>query len=149
MSDIAQDLDRWLEHTLAPVKPSARRAMFREIAAYLQKSQADRIKAHKNPDGTSFEPRKKRQRKGRIRQRAMFGRIRSRKHLKRRSSEDHAEVGFTGRTAKIAMVHQFGRIARVADKGPLIRYAKRELLGFTAEDINQIQHIAEKHLAQS
>ena len=78
----------------------------------------------------------------------MFSKIRNRKNLKRRSSANHAEVGFIGRAAKIAMIHQEGEIAEVSPGGPLAKYAQRQLLGYTRQDMDEIEKLAAAHLSK-
>lgn len=141
-------INDWLNAALAPLGPAQRRFLFRDIARYLQKSQSDRIAAQKNPDGSAFEARKPRQKQKGIRQRAMFARIRTRKHFKYRSSANEAAVGFTGRIAEIAKVHQLGLVAEVEKGGPLVKYARRELLGLSDADMSAIETITNKHLTQ-
>lgn len=132
-------INQWLGSILAPLDPGQRRRFFRQLAVDLQRSQADRIKALQNPDGSPFEPRKPRKKKGSIRQRAMFAGLRKRKNLRRASSSDHAEVGFRGRAARIADVHQQGLINEVSPGGPLAKYAQRQLLGLSADDLSRIE----------
>jgi len=135
-------INQWLGNVLAPFSPGERRRFFRQLASDLQRSQADRIKAQQNPDGSPFQARQPRKRKKGIRQRAMFTRIRSRKNLRRASSADHAEAGFNSRMARIADVHQHGLVSEVSKGGPLAKYAQRQLLGLSATDIDRIEQSA-------
>lgn len=141
-----QTINDWLNAALAPLGPAQRHRLFRAIAQHLQKSQGQRIAAQQNPDGSAFEARKPRQKQKGIRQRAMFSRIRNRKHLKYRSSPTEAAVGFSGRIAQIANVHQHGLIAEVEKGGPLVKYAKRELLGLSDADLSAIETLVSQHL---
>ena len=70
----------------------------------------------------------------------MFERIRQAKHLKVQTDADQVAVGFLGRVARIARVHQQGLTDRVSRDGPSVRYERRQLLGFTAEDRSRIRH---------
>ena len=135
-------INQWLGGILAPLDSGQRRRFFRQLAVDLQRSQAERIKAQQNPDGSPFELRKPRKKKGAIRQRTMFASLRKRKTLRRASSSDHAEVGFRGRDARIADVHQQGLISEVSPGGPLAKYAQRQLLGLSGEDISDIEKSA-------
>ncbi|MEZ0150117.1 MAG: phage virion morphogenesis protein [Candidatus Reddybacter sp.] len=135
-------INQWLGSVLAPLNPGQRRRFFRQLASDLQRSQSDRIKAQQNPDGSAFQPRKPRQKKGAVRQRAMFARIRNRKNLRRASSAEHAEVGFNRRMGRIAEVHQHGLVSEVSKGGPLVKYAQRQLLGLSAADIDRIEQSA-------
>lgn len=141
------ELNSWLEGVLRPFGPAERRTMFREIVADLYRSQSSRIQAQQNPDGTHFEARRPRRGNKTIRERAMFSRLRNRKNLKSTSDANHAAVGFTGRTARIAEIHQGGLLAEVEPGGPLVRYARRELLGFTREDLSRIESTIASRLA--
>lgn len=64
----------------------------------------------------------------------MFAKLRTAKYLKTNATADAAVVAFTGRAARIARVHQYGLTDRVTPNGPRVRYARRELLGFSEED---------------
>ena len=48
-------------------------------------------------------------------------------------------IGFAGRVAFIARVHQYGLRDKVEKDGPTVKYDPRELLGFTAEEIDMIE----------
>ena len=56
-------------------------------------------------------------------------------------------VGFAGRIAFIARVHQFGLKDKVDRDGPTVKYASRELLGFTDEEIRMVETDVLNHLA--
>ena len=56
-------------------------------------------------------------------------------------------IGFMGRVASIARVHQFGLRDKVEKDGPTVKYASRELLGFTPEEINMIVNEVLQHLS--
>lgn len=135
-------LEDWVEPLLAKLGPAKRRELARVIARDLRRSQAKRIAAQLNPDGSRYVPRKPqlRDRAGSIR-RAMFGKIRQAKHLKASGSADEASVGFVGRVARIASVHQFGLTDRVEAGGALHAYPARRLLGIAAIDWANIQRV--------
>ncbi|STO65190.1 phage tail protein [Escherichia coli] len=84
----------------------------------------------RNPDGSSYEPRRvtARSKKGRIK-RQMFAKLRTTKYLKTAASADSASVQFEGKVQRIARVHHYGLRDRVSRKGPEVRYAERRLLG--------------------
>jgi phage virion morphogenesis protein len=65
----------------------------------------------------------------------MFAKLRTSKHLKVRAEATAATVEVSGRTARIAAVHQYGLLDRPQASGPEIRYPARELLGFSADDL--------------
>lgn len=131
MADDLTALEDWAAPLLAQLAPAERRRAARAIATALRKSQQQRIGQQQNPDGSAFEPRSK---KGRIKRGAMFAKLRRPKYLKARGDGDTATVEFTDRAAAIAAVHQYGRTDRVSNRGPLVRYPRRVLLGFSAAD---------------
>lgn len=136
-TDPLAPLEPWMKDLLRAAGPSARRRLADRIAKDLQASQRERIAAQLNPDGSAFARRKHvlRTKTGRIKRRqAMFAKLRTARYLKARATADKAEVGYTSRAAAIARVHQLGLRDRPQFPGPLVRYRKRELLGFTAED---------------
>ncbi|MEX3614286.1 MAG: phage virion morphogenesis protein [Burkholderia gladioli] len=139
MNDDLQHLEQWAADLLDKVSPAQRRKLALGIARQIRQSQAKRIAAQTNPDGTPYAPRKRgaskrpgaRSRAGRIRRQAMFMKLRTAKWLTVSASIDGAEIGFTGRVAQIAAVHQEGERAPVAPNGPEYRYPRRVLLGLT------------------
>lgn len=139
--DDLQQLDAWLAPLLAQLAPTKRRALARDIARDLRRGQQQRIAAQQAPDGSAFEPRKPRlkDRAGQIRRRAMFSKIRQAKHLKAQGTADEASVGFSGRVARIASVHQLGLRDRVQPGGTEYTYPKRQLLGFTPDEIDGLR----------
>ena len=78
----------------------------------------------------------------------MFAKIKQAKHLRLNTTGDLVEVGFVGRVARIARVHQDGLADDVSPGGPRIRYERRQLLGFTAEDRERIVAALLDHLAK-
>lgn len=149
MSDFGLLNDR-LDGLLASVEPSARRQLARAIATRLRASQAQRIAAQQNPDGTAFEPRRPRLRdnKGRVR-RQMFGKLRTTRWLKTEASPGSAVVTFAAGVQHIARVHQYGLRDRVNPGRRLeVQYPARRLLGFTQADISDIEDAVLGHLAR-
>ncbi|BFU60767.1 MULTISPECIES: phage virion morphogenesis protein [Rodentibacter] len=129
---------------IANLSPQARRQLARKIGQSLRKSQSARIARQQNPDGTAFEARKPRKnfgkKQGRIKRKAMFAKLRTARHLKVRSNGNEVSVGFNGSSAAIAAVHQYGLSGTVdRKKGIKTKYAQRELLGFTNEDLEEIE----------
>lgn len=142
MADIEQieaELAAWLKPYLHGASAVGRRTFARAVARYLYKSQSNRIRDQRNPDGTPFEARKK----GR---KAMFEKIRKRPNLLSRYSENEVWVGFRGRIGRIANVHQHGLTAAPGPGQAKVRYEKRELLGYTKADIEKIKDLAESLL---
>ncbi|WP_275098069.1 phage virion morphogenesis protein [Sedimenticola hydrogenitrophicus] len=149
MSDDLTALENWVQPLLDQLTPAARRRLLRQLAVQLRAGQQARIDRQQNPDGTPFEPRKERstRKRGRIRRQAkMFRKLRQARHLKIRTTASQVAVGYSGKTARIALVHQEGKLDRVSPGGPLYQYARRILLGFTADDRDAITETALSHL---
>ncbi|RAY88686.1 phage virion morphogenesis protein [Enterobacter cloacae] len=132
--DDLQRVDDWLAALLANLEAAARNRMMRQLAQELRRSQQQNIRLQRNPDGTTFEPRRvtARSKKGRIK-RQMFAKLRTTKYLKTAASADSASVQFDGKVQRIARVHHYGLRDRVSRKGPAVRYAERRLLGVNDE----------------
>ncbi|HED3076186.1 TPA: phage virion morphogenesis protein [Citrobacter amalonaticus] len=130
--DNLHKVDEWLAALLANLEPAARQRMMRELAQELRRNQQNNIRLQRNPDGTAFEARRvtARSKKGRIK-RQMFAKLRTTKYLKTAASADSASVEFAGQVQRIARVHHYGLRDRVSRKGQEVRYAERQLLGFS------------------
>ncbi|MCU6171495.1 phage virion morphogenesis protein [Enterobacter bugandensis] len=128
--DDLQRVDDWLAALLANLEPAARNRMMRQLAQELRRSQQQNIRLQRNPDGTTFEPRRvtARSKKGRIK-RQMFAKLRTTKYLKTTATADSASVQFDGKVQRIARVHHYGLRDRVRRNGPEARYPARRLLG--------------------
>lgn len=126
--DDLQRVDDWLAALLANLEPAARNRMMRQLA------QEQNIRLQRNPDGTTFEPRRvtARSKKGRIK-RQMFAKLRTTKYLKTAATADSASVQFDGKVQRIARVHHYGLRDRVRRNGPEARYPARRLLGVNDE----------------
>lgn len=134
------------------LSPQARRQLAHNIGQALRKSQQARIARQQNPDGTAFEPRKPQKqfgkKKGRIKRKAMFAKLRTAKYLKVRSNGNEVAVGFTESSSIIANIHQYGLIGTVNKKyGLKVRYAQRELLGFSKSDVELIENLIIEQLS--
>ncbi|MGU3680430.1 phage virion morphogenesis protein [Citrobacter portucalensis] len=132
--DDLQRVDDWLAALLANLEPAARNHMMRQLAQELRRSQQQNIRLQRNPDGTTFEPRRvtARSKKGRIK-RQMFAKLRTTKYLKTTATADSASVQFDGKVQRIARVHHYGLRDRVRRNGPEARYPARRLLGVNDE----------------
>ncbi len=82
-----QKVDDWLSALLANLEPAARSRMMRQLAQELRRTQQQNIRMQRNPDGSSYEPRRvtARSKKGRIK-RQMFAKLRTTKYLKTAAS---------------------------------------------------------------
>ncbi|MEG5786969.1 phage virion morphogenesis protein [Enterobacter bugandensis] len=135
MSEFKPFDDR-LNGLIAALSPAARRKLAGEIAKELRKSQQQRIKQQKAPDGSPYEARKSqplRAKTGRIK-RAMFQKLRTSWYMKATGRENSAVVEFTGKVQRIAQVHQYGLKDRPNSSSEDVQYPKRQLLGFSMED---------------
>lgn len=143
-------MEDWAGPLLRKLEPSARVKLARIVAQQLRRSQQQRIQAQRDPEGTTFAPRrahKLREKQGRVKKKAkMFQKLRTSRHLKAQGSAQGLSVGFTGRVARIARVHQYGLRDRVAPRSPTAQYEKRELLGFTHADQEQLKDLVLAHL---
>ena len=152
MSDGIEQVKLAFTDLLKNISKPRRRLLYQQIGRELARNQRRRIKAQQNPDGTLFEPRKKRKqfgkKKGRVKRKAMFAKLRTARHLKVRSNGNEVSVGFNGSSAAIAAVHQYGLTARPSkEKNFKVQYAQRELLGFTEDDIEMIERFVLRAIA--
>ncbi len=124
---------------LTHLSPVGRKKAMREIMTFLRKSNRQRIKANKAPDGSNFAPRKNKKGK-------MFKKIG--KSIKLNVTENSGEIGFYGRASEVASNHQFGKRIKYknGDKTGYFDLAKRELLGLSDNDKRTVSDIIIKHL---
>ena len=150
MTNKLEALETWASGLLEQLQPAARNQLARSIAQDLRRSQQKRVLMQQNPDGSKFAPRKKRDlrgKQGRIRRKVeMFKKLRTATYMKARGDSDAAIVSFTGRIARIARVHQLGLKDRAERDAPEVRYERREVLGFTDEDLDRIRDGLLAHL---
>lgn len=148
MSDL-RAIEDWAGALLAKIEPKERRKINQTIARELRRSQQQRIKSQRNPDGSAYAPRKKplqRTKKGRIKQKVMFHRLSMAARLKMNSTANAVGIAFMSRNARIARVHQYGLHDSPGGKSPRVKYDKRELLGFTDKDLDMIRDRLIDHL---
>mgnify|MGYP000152409167 FL=1 len=134
------------------LSPQARRQLARNIGQALRKNQQARIARQENPDGTAFEQRKPRKefgkKKGRIKRKTMFAKLRTARYFKIQSNANEVSVGFNGLSAMIAKVHQYGLMSSPSKaKDFKVRYAQRELLGFSQSDLDIIEDLVIEQLS--
>lgn len=146
MADL-EALTDYLGSMLSQLSDAERRKLEMNIARKLRASQKKRITRQQNPDGSAYVPRKNRLRdkKNKIKNK-MFNVIKNAKYMRMERTPQGVAVGFAGRIAFIARVHQFGLKDKVDRDGPTVKYASRELLGFTAEEIQMIEIDVLNHL---
>ena len=153
MSDGIEQVKLAFTDLLKNISKPRRRLLYQQIGRELAKNQRRRIKAQQNPDGSPFELRKKRKqfskKKGRIKNQLMFKKIVSPSHLKLRYEQEGISLGFYGGDAAIANVHQYGLYSSPSKyKDFKVKYAQRELLGFSEEDIEMIERFVIKAIAE-
>ncbi|WP_295514932.1 phage virion morphogenesis protein [uncultured Pseudomonas sp.] len=140
MADL-EALETWLSPLLQKLDARGRAQLARKAAQQLRRSQQQRIRAQLNPDGSPYAPRKPRDlrgKRGRIKRR-MFEKINLARYLKAKGTPQQAVTGFVGRVSRIAQVHQRGLRDRAERGAPEVRYERRELLGLTEQDLQQLR----------
>ncbi|EOI3377310.1 phage virion morphogenesis protein [Enterobacter hormaechei] len=140
MSEFKPFDDR-LNGLITALSPASRRKLAGEIAKELRKSQQQRIKQQKAPDGSPYQARKRqplRAKTGRIK-RAMFQKLRTSRYMKATGRENSAVVEFTGKVQRIARVHQYGLKDRPNANAKDVQYDERQLLGFSQKDLKHIE----------
>ena len=150
---MANDLDAlegWAGVLLGKLEPAARSKLARTLAQKLRRSQQQRVKQQRNPDGSPYAARKPRDlkgKKGRIKHQAkMFLKMPRASYLKAKGDGQSITVGFTGRVARIARVHQYGLKDRAEANAPEVKYKQRQVLGLTEFDLDLIRDGLLAHL---
>lgn len=149
MSDF-KPFDDKLAGLLSSLSPAGRRKLAGDIAKELRKSQQQRIKQQKAPDGSPYQARKRqplRAKTGRIK-RAMFQKLRASRYMKATGRENSAVVEFTGKVQRIARVHQYGLKDRPNPHAKDVQYPERQLLGLSREDKQLVKTLIIKHLSR-
>ncbi len=145
------DLELLAEHLgnmLSQLSDAELRKLEMSIARKLRASQKARITKQQNPDSSKYVPRKTRLRdkKNKIKNK-MFNVIKSAKYMRIERNAQGVAVGFAGRVSFIDRVHQFGLRDKVEKDGPTVKYASRELLGFTEQEIKMIETEVMNHIS--
>lgn len=149
MTDDIDALAGWVEPLLRKMEPAERRKLMKTVSRDLRKANQERMKQQEGPDGQNWEPRKKRNlrgKKGSIRKKAMFTKLRTAKYLKIRTTPDAAGLAFAGLAGRIAAIHQYGLRAKVDKNGPVYNYPARQLLGFGRDDLELIANRVLEHI---
>ncbi|MBC3774723.1 phage virion morphogenesis protein [Pseudomonas sp. SWRI99] len=149
MSDDLQALETWAAALIAKLSEGERRKLLGAVARDLRRSQSKRITTQRNPDGSTFAPRKPkdlRGKKGRIKG-TMFGKLKTARYLRTESTANGMSVGFVGRVSRIARVHQYGLKDRPERGQADVKYEKRQLLGFSGDELENIRNLLIDHLA--
>lgn len=145
-----QALAEWLNPLLHKLDAAERKKLLGSIARLARQKNQQRIRAQISPDGMRFAPRKAAPQKKSLRQTgfikrgAMFSKMRLNKFIAQQSTSNEAAVFWRGRTGRIAEMHHYGRRETIA--GINYHYPARELLGFSAQDIDAILDSVFSHL---
>lgn len=134
---------------IGALSPASRHKLAAEIAKELRRSQQQRIKQQKAPDGTPYQARKRqplRAKKGRIK-RTMFQKLRTSRYMKASGRNDAAVVEFTGKVQRIAQIHQYGLKDRPNPYAQDVQYPERQLLGVGISEIRMIKNICISYLS--
>jgi len=155
--DDLEAFENWADPLLARLTPAARRKVAMDIGRALRRSQQKRIAAQQEPDGSAFEPRKPRRKKGdrprakagRVKRKAkaMFAKLRTAKMMTIERDADGISIGWSKRVARIARVHQEGRSSQVAPGGVMYKYPVRQVLGLSQSDRDMIRDMLTDSLA--
>lgn len=139
--------DNQLAGLIGALSPASRRRLASDIAKELRRSQQQRIKQQKAPDGTPYQARKRqplRAKKGRIK-RAMFQKLRTNRYMKASGRNDTAVVEFTRKVQRIAQIHQLGLKDRPNPHAQDVQYPERQLLGFRLDDKYLVERVIIEH----
>lgn len=149
MADDLSALEDWAGALLNRLQPAQRRKLNQTIARDLRRSHQQRIGAQRNPDGTPYAPRKPREqlraKQGRVK-RKMFTKLRQARYLKLQSDASSIVIGFLVRTSRLARIHQYGLRDRPGRNAADVQYARRQLLGFTPQELETIRDQLLDHL---
>ncbi|WP_220708600.1 phage virion morphogenesis protein [Citrobacter freundii] len=143
-----KSFDDKLAGLIGALSPASRRRLASDIAKELRRSQQQRIKQQKAPDGTPYQARKRqplRAKKGRIK-RTMFQKLRTSRYMKASGRNDAAVVEFTGKVQRIARVHQLGLKDRPNPHSRDVQYSERQLLGFSQAERNLVEGLTMVYL---
>ncbi|MEQ9875950.1 phage virion morphogenesis protein [Pectobacterium brasiliense] len=142
--------DDKLAGLLASLSASGRRKLAGTVAKALRGSQQQHIKAQTAPDGTAYAPRKAQPikgKKGRVKHQ-MFQKLRTAKYLKAKGTADAASVEFIGRVQRMARVHHYGLRDRPSRNGGDVQYEARPLLGFSKQEIREVEGLLIENLSK-
>ncbi|MGY3922491.1 phage virion morphogenesis protein [Aeromonas jandaei] len=145
-ADALQQLGDQAAALLQQLSAPERRKLAADLARTMRATQAERIRANKQPDGTAMSPRKPRAKRGAIR-RKMFAKLVKPAWLKATATANEATVEFTGSANRLATIHHFGLRDKI--NGKEVQYPERNLIGITDADIDRIEDSLLKSLTAS
>jgi len=144
-SNDLEKISKYADGVISALDNKSRRALAYKIAITMRRQNAMRINTQIEPSGKKFTPRTIYARKKQQR-RKMFSKIKQRQYLKTKASSNYAQIHFAFSVAQIAKTHHLGLSEKAKTIKKTIYYPKRELLGITAQDLNQIDMIIIQHL---
>lgn len=146
-ADALQQLGDQAAALLQRLSAPERRKLAAELARTMRATQAERIRANKQPDGTAMTPRKPkprlRDRRGGTR-RKMFAKMVKPAWFKATATTNEAAVEFKGSANRLATIHHFGLRDKI--NGKAVQYPERQLIGITDADIDRVEDALLKHL---
>lgn len=147
MTDALEQLGQQAEALIGKLSATERRKLAAELARTMRATQAERIRANKQPDGSAMTPRKPqprlRDRRGGTR-RKMFAKLVKPAWFKATATTNEAAVEFKGSANRLATVHHFGLRDKI--NGKAVQYPERQLIGITDADIDRVEDALLKHL---
>ncbi|MGU5656772.1 phage virion morphogenesis protein [Aeromonas veronii] len=147
MTDALEQLGQQVEALIGKLSATERRKLAAELARTMRATQAERIRANKQPDGSAMTPRKLqprlRDRRGGTR-RKMFAKLVTPAWFKANATANEAAVEFKGSANRLATVHHFGLRDKI--NGKEVQYPERQLIGITDADIDRVEDALLKHL---
>ncbi|MFM5096548.1 phage virion morphogenesis protein [Aeromonas veronii] len=146
-ADALQQLGDQAAALLHQLSAPERRKLAAELARTMRATQAERIRANKQPDGTTMTPRKPQprlcDRRGGTR-RKMFAKLVKPAWFKATATATEAAVEFKGSANRLVTVHHFGLRDKI--NGKAVQYPERQLIGITDADIDRVEDALLKHL---
>lgn len=134
MASSLMTVDAELNALLRRMSPVALRKVLRQAARYLRQSNAKRIRAQINADGSLYAPRYG----NRPKRRMLLGYAR---RIRDRVDNNEAVVGVFGRMGRLGAVHDQGRVERG------IRYPARNLISLPDADKQVVLQMLREALA--
>ncbi len=137
-----EDIENFLEDTLAGLKPASRKKLLKKLGMTMRKANQERQMQQVNLDGSKWAARKSGSK------RKMMKKLRLARMLKITTTQEQVQVGWKGRAGRIARIHHFGLRGRVGKNGVRVKYEIRELLGQGRGDADNLNQIIENWLLE-
>lgn len=156
MNDDFLKLDTKLSALITQLSPAKIKDLSKELSVEMRRSNKARISQNIQPDGSRMDPRKRPRKiklkretaKSKIRARLMFPKIGQASTLRIKASADSASIYFASRKRggtrvdanTLAKRHQFGDRSH--------NLPRRQLLGFSHDDLEKIEKAIIRHLTK-